>query len=445
MRLRQNITVLLIVTILAACAPHTHAEAEPQGLIPVATQFVLKNGDIARCPQGGFETASADSVQCIINTATPTKTPTKTATTAPPSATAPATGTPAAGLQAWQVWHPAGKHLLVDGTMSNFHEHGLKEWVWVDAYNMFFFGIPSLMFGGDEISSPMEQLHKHQAYENITFTFINNGCEVQYNLRFHASSTPADRSSKTHSFEIYVMDCKGLAAWNRYLSTGNTVDMVEAFKHVTFNQGLYWSGDPANRAQRMCHGDQFGGTIAYDGTPSVIRDQYVIISRCENEKFPTSDTWYVHFPVWDFGITLLDSTTYFHYGEHLNDPMNPATWVLAKDSKGNQINEKDVRLEITMLPNPNVSVPFIVPKDSWWCIEKFPTISTRNFNGRTLPYPYWKFTGKVANQNSCPAGYLPQYNASSTPAIYGGTPSSQGGNDIERINLPWNPLITVPQ
>lgn len=430
---KTTILYIILSAILVACAPHVHTEAEPQGLIPVATQFVLKNGDIARCPQGGFETASADSVQCIINTATPTR----TATTTPPSATAPATGTASAGLNVWEVWHAPGKHLLVDGTMSNFHEHGLKEWAWVNAFSMHFFG-HSLMFGGDEISSPMEQSHKHQAYQNITFTFSQNGCEVQYNLRFHASSTPADRMSKTHSFEIYVMDCKGLVAWRRYLATGNEADKILALKSVTFNQGLYWSGDPANQAQRMCHGDQFGGTTTYDGRPSVVRDQYVIISRCEGET-TASDTWYVHFIVLDLGITLLDSTTYFHYGEHLNDPMNPATWKLTGS------NENKVRLEITSLPNPNVSVPFIVPKDAWWCIQKFPTIATRNFNGRVLPFAFWKTTGKVANQNSCPVGYLPQYNASSTPPIHGGTPSSPGGNDIERIPLPWDSRITVPQ
>jgi hypothetical protein len=50
-------------------------------------------------------------------------------------------------------------------------------------------------------------------------------------------------------------------------------------------------------------------------------------------------------------------------------------------------------------------------------------------------------TGAVADQNACPAGYLPQFNASTMPPIY----SAPGiSNDIERIFFPGADVVTVP-
>lgn len=383
------------------------------GARPAGATIVLANGDVASCPGGRIVRITFSSVKCVIGAAStrtpsPTALPSATATVSvPPTAThdMSVTVTPSAGLQTWEVWHTPGAHLLADGSMINIHSHGNKCQDWVNDWSQATFGHP-VVYGGDENSGVMENSMKHQAYTEMPFSF--NG--VEYCLRFHASSTPMDRSSKVHSFEIYVRDLVG---------------------GITFNQGVYWSGDPAHQAQRMCHGDQFGGTTTYDGRPSVIRDQYVIISRCESEG-TASDTWYVHFPLWDFGLTLLNATTFFHYDEYL-DPMDMTKW------KKTGANELTVRLEITSLPNPRVSVPFAIPYNRWWCIEHNPTISTRSFDGRALPFAYWDMTGAVANQNACPAGYLPQYNASTMPPVYFET-----GNDIERIYFPGADIIEFP-
>lgn len=349
-------------------------------------------------------------------TATGTQPPTSiaTVTVAPPTATHDhgMTVTPSVGLQAWEVWHAPGAHVLPDGSMSNVHEHGHKPPQWADDFSMANFGHP-VIYGGDEKSGEMEVMHKHEAYQGVYVTFNPNGCFVEMFIRYHASSTPADRSAMIHSFEIYVKDCAG---------------------NITFNQGVYFGGDPNDLAQRMCRKDEQTGSVTYDGRIAPGRDQYIIAGRCEGDT-AQAEQWYVHAYNWDFSLTLINATTFFHYGEHLADPMNPATW----QTTGS--NELALRLEVTSLPNPLVSLPYTYPRDAWWCLQAIPTIGTRSFNGRTLAFPYWQRTNAVASPSGCPAGYLPQFNASSMPPFYGSMP---GGNTYDRINFPGGDIVVVP-
>lgn len=342
-----------------------------------------------------------------------TPTPTlDTATSTPTEHAHEPTITPSGDLQAWEVWHPVGAHILPDGGISGVHEHGQKPPQWVDDFALANFGHP-LIYGGDERSSEMEVTMKHEAYGGFNFTFTPNGCKVEGYLRYHASSTPADRAASLHSFEMYVKDCEG---------------------NITINQGVYWTGDPDNLAQRMCRMDEQAGHLTYDGRPSQTRDQYIIAGRCENDT-ARAEQWYTHFINWDFSLTLLDATTFFHYGEKDDDPMNQDTWQLTGSA------ELKLRVEITSLPNPRVNIRQQYPHDAWWCAQAIPTIGTRTFAGRTLPFPYWEITGAVDSPADCPAGFLPQYNASTMPAFYA---DMQGGNTIPRIIFDGAGQVEVP-
>lgn len=363
----------------------------------------------------GFRILSAAPTNFVVEckpaprTATPSSTANVTdvpSETVEPTATQDydETATPPSGLQAWEVWHAPGAHILPDGNLSNVHEHGDAPPQWVNDYTVATFDHP-LIYGGDERSSEAEVTRKHQAYGGFNFAFTPNGCSTEGYVRYHASSTPADRAGMIHSFEIYVRDCAG---------------------NISFNQGVYWIGDPAQPAQRMCRADEVPNG----------RDQYIIAGRCKDDT-AISEQWYTHFVNWDFSITLLNATTFFEYDEHLADPMNQDTWQLTGR------NELTLRVEITSLPNPRVSLPreYNYPRDAWWCAQRLPIIGTRNFKGRTLPFPYWQITGAVDSPADCPAGFLPQYNASTMPAIYAGM---DGGNTIPRIYFDGAEIVEVP-
>jgi len=378
----------------------------------VARTVGLAPGDTVNCPTYLIP-LSIRSARCadLPVTATPSRTPapSQTPVTVTVSPTEHAhdptvTPLPDGELQVWEVWHAPGAHLLPDGMMSNVHEHGHEPPDWVNEFSLANFGHP-LIYGGDEKSGEMEVTHKHQAYGGFDFSFSPNGCRVDGYLRYHASSTPADRSVSLHSFEIYVRDCAG---------------------NISFNQGVYWTGDPSNPAQRMCRADEVTNG----------RDQYIIAGRCINDT-AISEQWYTHFINWDFSLTLLNATTYFEYGEHLLDPMNPDTWQLTGR------DELSLRVEITSLPNPRVTLPrnYNYPRDAWWCAQHLPTIGTRRYTGRTLPFPYWQITGAVASPDACPAGFLPQYNASTMPPLYADGP---GGNTIPRIFFDGAGVVEVP-
>lgn len=433
--MKKNINTILLVLVLLVVSVGVFRPQSPQ-VIREDVQYasfqagarepiVLAPGETLTVTcDSGFRLASGSNLTLlnlvckdVTATRTPTESPDETSTVTPTETEhARETVTPSEGLQAWEVWHPVGAHILPDGSMSGVHEHGQKQPQWVDDWSMANFGHP-LIYGGDERSSEMEITHKHEAYGGFNFTFTPNGCRLDGYLRYHASSTPADRSAKVHSFEIYVRDCAG---------------------NISFNQGVYWTGDPANIYQRMCEQEEI----------TIGRDQYIIRGRCVGDT-SLSEQWYTHFINWDFSLTLLNAITMYQHGEQDNDPMNPETWIpaLCRTSPTNstlrQCNELTLRVEITSLPNPNVTLPrqYNYPRDAWWCAQHLPTIGTRRYTGRTLPFPYWQITGAVSGPDACPAGYLPQYNASTMPALYADMP---GGNTIPRIFFDGAGVVEVP-
>lgn len=429
--MKKNINTILLVLVLLVVSVGVFRPQSPQVIredVQYASFSAGAREPIVMAPgetltvtcDSGFRLASGSNLYLlnlvckdVTATRTPTESPDETSTVTPTETEhAHETVTPSEELHAWEVWHPVGAHILPDGSMSGVHEHGQKQPQWVDDWSMANFGHP-LIYGGDERSSEMEVTHKHEAYGGFNFIFTPNGCKVDGYLRYHASSTPADRAASVHSFEMYVKDCEG---------------------NITFNQGVYWTGDPDNLAQRMCRMDEQAGHLTYDGRPSQTRDQYIIAGRCENDT-ARAEQWYTHFINWDFSLTLLDATTFFHYGEKDNDPMNKDTWQLTGS------NELKLRVEITSLPNPRVNIRQQYPRDAWWCAQAIPTIGTRTFAGRTLPFPYWEITGAVDSPSDCPEGFLPQYNASTMPAFYA---DMQGGNTIPRILFDGAGIVEVP-
>lgn len=360
----------------------------------------LNAGDYVNCPTF-FIPINPQNARCAPLQATRTPAPSATAS-ATVSQTAVATDTPTAtpdgGLQVWEVWHPTGAHLKPDGTMSENHNHGQEPDEWANQYSLNEFGYP-IVFGGNNRSGEAEALHKHEAYTVTNFSFSPNGCLVDFVFIFHGSSTPLDRAAAVHSFEIYARDCSG---------------------NISFGEGVYWTGDPNNEFQRMCR------------FQDARRDQYAIEGRCVNDT-AHAEQWYVHAVNWDFSLTFIDATTFFEFGEHLGD--------LSPNITGS--NELTMRLEVTLLPNPNVSLPrkYQYPLDAWWCAQHIPTIGTRRFKGQTLPFPFWTITGAVDSPSDCPAGYLPQYIASTLPAIYTGM---DGGNTIRRIQFDGADIVEFP-
>ena len=75
-----------------------------------------------------------------------------------------------------------------------------------------------------------------------------------------------------------------------------------------------------------------------------------------------------------------------------------------------------------------------MPKDKWYCFSAKPKEDkVEGFTHR----PKWTVTGAVANANACPAGFLPQYQASTFVPIYFET-----GNTFEKT-YPGNG-VTIP-
>ncbi len=369
---------------------------------PLPAQVFVNNGSVSVfCPLG-------DST--LTPTPTSTLQPTSTATSLPPTLTPtptiPATGTATAtntpnGISSMQLWHSPGSH---DGL--NAHEHGDKPPLWADQWSQQNFGHP-VIFGGDEISSPMEQEHKHAAYKG----FLTTMGGVELYIRYHAASNPADRSSAFHSYEIYAKDASG---------------------KVSFWQGLYWSGYPEFKSQRMTRRHE----QPIDGFPG--RDQFIIGSPDETDwkNFLRCEQWYTFGGTWawDISITICGATTYFTYGEQLNDPMNVATW----KRTGSLGLTRRIEASHFGVTNPRVT-GVVVPLDKWYCVSKNPVED--RVEGATHR-PNWLITGSVATPNSCPAGYLPQWLSSTFPSdgIYFESP---GGNAREKT-FPGAGIVTIP-
>lgn len=374
---------------------------------PVALQPVTVDGNflVAYCPPNIITTATNTSTSTETKTATvvstrtriPSRTPSKTPT---PVVTLTPVATTSSLPISMQSWHAPAAH---DGM--NVHEHGDKPPQWADDWSNKNFGHP-VMFGGDEMSSPMEQSMKHQAYKG----FLANLNGVDLYIRYHAASNPADRSSAFHSYEVYARDASG---------------------NISFWQGLYWSGYPEFKTQRMTRTDE-EPTATNAG-----RDQFIIGSPDVSDwnKFLRCEQWYTTGGLWswDIAITICGATTYFNYGEYLNDPMNPSTWKPTGDLGLSR------RLEVTHygVTNPNITGEK-VPVNQWYCVSKFP--KEDKVEGADHR-PEWDITGAVASPNACPSGYLPQWFSSTFPSdgIYFKT-----GNTAEKTFPSGNNTVTIP-
>jgi len=322
----------------------------------------------------------------------------------------PATETPIPSGASLQFWHQPGAH---DGL--NAHEHGDKPPAWADEWSMANFGHP-VIYGGDE-ETGHENHYKHIAYKGTEHTFSVNGCSVDTYFRYHAQSNPLGRSAPFHSYEMYARDCAG---------------------GISFWQGWYWTGYPEFRSQRMTKGNEQPGTILTDGSgqPAPGRDQFIISApdHADWNNFLRSDQWYAFNPFWEVSITILNSTAYFSYDEHLGDVANMATWDLTGDTGLAR------RFEMSHYTSTNAGSPVdgvIVPLDAWYCVQLHPTED--RVEGPTHR-PHWDVTGAVAGPNSCPSGYVPQYKAGTFPAE---GLSFKNGNAYEKT-FPGEGIVTVP-
>jgi len=334
---------------------------------------------------------------------------TPTATQAPPTA-APPTATPIPNTTSLQLWHPPGAH---DGL--NAHEHGDKPPAWADEWSMANFG-HLVIYGGDE-ETGHENHYKHIAYKGTEHTFSVNGCSVDTYFRYHAQSNPLGRSAPFHSYEMYARDCAG---------------------GISFWQGWYWTGYPEFRSQRMTKGNEQPGTILTDGSglPAPGRDQFIISApdHADWNNFLRSDQWYAFNPFWEVSITILNSTAYFNYDEHLGDVTNMATWDLTGDKGLTR------RFEMSHYTSTSAGSPVDgvnVPLDAWYCVQLHPTED--RVEGASHR-PQWSVTGAVAGPNSCPSGFVPQYKASTFPAA---GLSFRNGNAYEKT-FPGEGIVTVP-
>jgi hypothetical protein len=339
--------------------------------------------------------------------------PTAVGTNTPPVATETApqpTATTVPINASLQLWHPPAAH---DGL--NAHEHGDKPPAWADQWSMASFGHP-VIYGGDE-GTPNENHHKHQAFKGTEHTFSVNGCSIDTYFRYHAQSNPHGRTAPFHSYEMYARDCQG---------------------GISFWQGWLWVGYPEFRSQRMTKANEQPGTILTDGSgqPAPGRDQFIISApdHADWDNFLRSDQWYMFNPFWEVSVTILNSTVFFNYDEHLGDITNMATWELT-GSKG-----LTRRFEMSHYTSTSAGSPVDgvnVPLDAWYCVQLHPTEDRVEGPSHR---PHWDVTGQVAGPNACPGGYVPQYKASTFPAE---GLSFRNGNAYEKT-FPGEGIVTVP-
>lgn len=429
---KKTIISFIVLTILAACAPHVH-DAEPQGLLPASSPIVLNGGEsvqvkcnspLARETKtvGGSETLY--DIECVQLTATPTR----TATSIPPTATVPST----AINNTMQGCHTPGAH---DGL--NPHEHGDCAPAWANAFSIANFGHP-VIFGGDERSSDVENVMKHQAFKGVVFNAnrgdTNTANDVIIFLRYHAASNPMDRVSPFHSYERYILDRTGIDA----LAAGN---MAEAIKHVTFRQGVFWVGYPEFDSQRSSRYNELKGTVMPDGSLAPGRDQFVLASPDSRDWFklpPVTlqtrcEQWYTFAGQYggEFSITICSATTLFQQDEHLLPYHDMTTWlVTGGDGLGRRIEDS--------LYNINSPVSYRQPA-GWFCMSHKPIEDrVEGFTHR----PKWTIkTLGITKPSDCPAGFLPQFTSPTFPlsGVHAGL-----GNTLNLKTFPGRGIVTIP-
>jgi hypothetical protein len=274
-------------------------------------------------------------------------------------------------------WHPAGAH---DGL--NVHEHGDAPPVWTDEWSRTQFGHP-VIWGGDE-STPNENILRHQAYKGFHFPASSTGGTELY-IRHHSMSNPHGRSAAFHSYEVYARD-----------ATGN----------VSFWQGWQFYGYPEFRSQRMTRRHEEPG---FEGFPG--RDRFFIGAPDEVDwaAFNRCEHWSGHGGLWswDISVTICGSTGFFTYDEHLNDPMNMATWKPTGSLGATR------RLQVTHYGPDNPHAGGVqLPWDHWFCAVKAPTEDRL-----AGAIPVWQYSEAVDGPDACPDGWLPQYVASTFSKI----------------------------
>jgi hypothetical protein len=312
-----------------------------------------------------------------------------------------------------QAWHAPGAH---DGL--NPHEHGDKPPAWADNFSIANFGHP-VIFGGDERSSDTENTMKHQAFKGVAYR-VNGGssCPVDVYFRYHAASNPMDRAFAFHSYELYMLDCKG---------------------GTSLRQGVYWVGYPEFRSQRMSRYNEQPGTIMPDGSTAPGRDQFILSSPDNRDWSGLNGILQTRCEQWyafagphggEFSITICEATTRFKYDEHLTKYHDMATWDLTGATGLGR------RFEISLY-GPNSPVPTNQPA-GWFCAQKAPVED--KVEGPTHR-PRWPLiTTGINSPAGCPAGYLPQFTAPSFPDT---GINFRIGNTIEK-SFPGSGIVTVP-
>lgn len=293
-----------------------------------------------------FERQSITSAlyACIVYTPTPAPTATNTpvAATAIPFPTA----TPSVDT-AKLAWHAPGAHSGL-----NVHEHGDSPQDFFQAWSIATFG-HSIVYGGDEASSPMENGMKHQAFKGIRAVTVAGG---QVYLRYHAASNAMDRAAQYHSYEVYYRDTAG---------------------NISFWQGLYDSGDPNTDAR--C--PRRNPAIACENQRPII----LVVDATSLQQGIASEQWYLAGSPqsgvsWDMGVTIIGSTTIYQVGENAT-AHDYNSWVLT----GNLgLTRRSDGFWYRGRGGGGTSVI------GWFCAEPL---------GRIVS----------AGSQTCPAGSLPQY------------------------------------
>lgn len=399
--------------------------AIPLTALFVFVVYVLSQPAIGAQLKAAFGVSSGDQITCLNNgridfdfrqqhrmavvqcaQVPPTATPVPTLTFTPVSSTltnTPAplptvTNTPLPQVNTMQLWHPPGAH---DGL--NPHEHGDAPPQWANDWSQATFGHP-VIYGGDEASSPMENTMKHPAFKGFGFT-TGNGVELY--IRYHAASNFMDRAAALHSYEVYAKDSQG---------------------GISFWQGLYFAGWPDVPSHRITRAQEVPGCCGL-GANWPGRGQFSIATP--NRADPNFEQWYTYGGNnwgWSLGITIGGSTTYRPDAPGPEPEVNDLTGALGLDR----------RIEASLYGPDN---PFIrentTPRGQWYCVRKMPDMPATHTHDNT---PVWVVGGAVANQDSCPPDWLPEFTANTFPR--GGVWFEVG--NVARKDFPGAGVVTFP-
>ena len=321
---------------------------------PAATATFTPTATATRTPTAtATRTATATPSPTATRTPTPlaTATPSPTATaipTATPTLAPSATPTPTAtmgpcGVSAGaSVWHAPTDH-----------EHGDQPPAWADAWSCATFGHP-VEFGGDE-STPNENASQmgHVAFKGF---YIPSMKGLSVYVRLHIHSTPHERSTVWHSYEIYAREISTdtISFWQGWMPFGKTV--VGGGKKTSVSLA---GRNIKPHIAGASTGDQM--EVWYGGNSNVI-------------------PW-----TWDVLVDIYDPVTLYNVGEDDN-PKDMSRWELTGE-KGLHRNMPQLNYQMGSPKYPDRNVP---QQRGWFCATPTGQITT---------------TGS----QSCAPGELPQY------------------------------------